>query len=124
MKRLPLLFLIGIILLSIPWPVAAMDNTTTISISDLNIVTGSNIEIYGLDANGTWSLLQIANTSSTGIVFQPGVYSVVMKPSEVSRFSDIGSLGSDFLTWSQTHFITLLSFGFMAAVLISIARRR
>ncbi len=124
MKRFPFLLLIGIALLLVAWPVSAMDNTTTISISDLNIVTGSNIEIYGLDINGTWSLLEVANTSSTGIIFQPGVYSIVMKPSEVSRFSDIGSLGSDFLTWSQTNFITLLSFGFMAAVLISIARRR
>jgi hypothetical protein len=118
MKRLPLLFLISIILISIPWPVAAMDNTTTVSISNLNIITGSDIEIYGLDVNGTWSLLQVANTSTTGIVFQPGVYSMVFKPSAVARFSNLATLLPDMVSFFETYWVQFI---FIAAFLIVVS---
>jgi hypothetical protein len=104
---------------------ASADNTTTISFSDLNLVTHSDVEIYGADANGTWSLLSVQNTTSTGLVFQPGVYSIVIRPSEQARFSSLSTFVTDFASWFETNALFLFAFGaFLAVILVATRRRR
>jgi hypothetical protein len=85
-------------------PVSALTgNETTLSFSDLNWISHSDLEFYGLYPNGTWASIGIWNTTSTGLVLAPGVYSVVIHPTGILRLSNPVTFLTDGFMWIQTN---------------------
>jgi hypothetical protein len=123
-----LVLLVGIIAGGITPAMALTGNETTLSFSDLNWVSHSDLEFYGLYPNGTWVSLGIWNTTSSALVLQPGVYSVVVHPSGIARLTDPVTFLQDGFAWIQTNafaatFIIILV-GLFAAILSSGEKRR
>ena len=101
-------------------PVSAI-NETTISFSDLSLVSKANLEIYGFNTtNLTWDYLGLYNTSSTGLEFEPGSYQVVLRPSSVGRLTNPVTLLTDAFSFLETYWLQIL-LGF--ALIVAIIRR-
>jgi hypothetical protein len=118
-KVLIIVLMLGVLVF--PHPVAADANTTTISFSDLDLVSHSDIEIYGLNTT-TWELLAVYNTSSTGIAFAPGVCQIVVRPSEVKRFSQPDTLFADALSFFETYWLPIVAI--LGLIALFVGRRR
>jgi hypothetical protein len=89
-------------------PVQAFDNRTTISFSDMDLIAHNDLLINQLNATtGAWELVATANTGTSYLIFEPGIYSIVVRPGTVSRFSNLGTLATDFLAWFETNWIVL-----------------
>lgn len=83
-------------------PVSGMENSTTLSFSDLNLMAHSDVQIYnGSTLIGTW------NTTSNGITLDPGAYLIVLKPNAVSRLSNPGLMFLDTVAFIETYWLQL-----------------
>jgi hypothetical protein len=118
-----IVFLMGIIA-GISPALALTGNETTLSFSDLNWVSHSDLEFYGLYPNGTWVSLGIWNTTSSSLVLQPGVYSVVVHPSGVQRLSDPVTFLQDGFAWFQSNAIVILFIVVIIGILIAASSGR
>lgn len=99
-------------------PVSAT-NQTTISFNDLNLAEHNDLEIYGLnETTNDWSLLAIYNTTSDGLIFEPGNYQIVVKGTAVSRLFNPSTMLLDAFSFLETYWMQIiLAFGIIAIIL-------
>lgn len=114
----------GIILLLLIWglitPVLASDNVT-ISFNDLNLIARQDLEIYGYnDTASHWDLLAVQNTSSHGLLFQPGTYNIIIRGSAISRITNPVTMFMDAVTFFETYWFQIF---LIMAVVVFVARK-
>lgn len=115
MKRNYLLSLVLISLVLLPWAVSAIN----MSISNLGLGGQQDVLIY--NSNGT--LIGVYNTSSSNVPLPDSDYSLIIKPTTMSRAVNPMTLlsdGIDFLTENAIPLFILLGCG---AVLVGLSRK-
>jgi hypothetical protein len=120
MWKCPIILLLLFALVATP----VLAANTTILFNDLDLITHKDLEIYGLnDTSGKYELLGTYNSTSQ-LDFEPGTYTIVLRPSAIARFSNPVTWWSDFSSFFETNFNFIVAFFFFLAVVVYIARRR
>ena len=101
-ESLALIALVSVLmLLAIP---ASADNTTTISFRNMDPIAHENVQIFDYNASllGTW------NTTTSGIVLQPGAYIIQIQPTSQSILSDPTAFVQYLFSWAQANAAPIL----------------
>lgn len=117
MRKRILLILVGIVLLAMVPGIVSAENTTTINFQNLKMLSTDSFDVYAQDYSGAWSLQGTYNTTST-LVFTPGNYNVVMRPSSVDVIDSPTTILNSVSDFVETNLVALIIGAFLVGIVL------